>query len=79
MLALAAWRESRCHRCGGDLEETTDPDNDGSPGNGFYKPLLPVRCHRCTALARSEKDYRDGGTEFPQALMHRVELHEKHT
>lgn len=72
MLALAEWRDSRCRGCGGDLEETTNPDHDGTPGNWGYQPLKPIRCHRCTALARSEAKYRDN--EHPHALMHVVEL-----
>lgn len=74
MLALALHRASRCNQCGGDLAETTSPDNDGSPGNGVYLPLLPVRCHRCTALSKSEERYRKDKAEHPHALMHRVEL-----
>jgi hypothetical protein len=73
MLALALYRDSRCHQCGGNLAETTSPDNDGSPGNGAYVPLPPIRCHRCTALSRSEKRYRDEKAEHPHALMHQVE------
>lgn len=73
MLALAAWRESRCGGCGGDLAETTNPDMDGSPGNGTYLPLLPVRCHQCTALSKSEAAYRELKAEHPHALMHRVQ------
>ena len=65
-----------CGGCGGDLTETTAPENDGSPGNGAYLPLLPIRCHRCTALARSEQTYREQESEFPHALMHRVEYRE---
>jgi hypothetical protein len=52
--------------------ETTNPDHDGTPGNWGYQPLKPIRCHRCTALARSEAKYRDN--EHPHALMHVVEL-----
>jgi hypothetical protein len=72
MIALAAWRDSRCGQCGGDLAETTSPDNDGSPGNGRYEPELPIRCHRCTALSVSEQRYRDAKAEHPHALMHQV-------
>lgn len=73
MLALAARRDSQCGGCGGDLVETTSPDMDGSPGNGAYLPLLPIRCHRCTALAKSEESYRKQGAEQPHALIHQVE------
>jgi len=74
MLALAERRAGQCGQCGGDLAETTSPENDGSPGNGAYLPLLPIRCHRCTALAKSEADYRKQNVEQPHALMHRVKL-----
>lgn len=74
MLALATRRDTTCSGCGGDLTETTAPENDGSPGNGAYLPLLPVRCHRCTALSKSEASYRDQKAEHPHALIHRVEL-----
>lgn len=72
MLALAHWRDQHCHRCGGDLEETTSEDNDGTPGRAGYRGLPPVRCHRCTALAASEAAYKD--SPHPHALIHRVEL-----
>ncbi|WP_026931229.1 hypothetical protein [Glycomyces tenuis] len=75
MVALAVWRDNRCNQCGGDLEETTSEENDGTPGHGAYLPLLPIRCHRCTALAKSEAHYRDLKAEHPHALIHRVELH----
>jgi hypothetical protein len=74
MVALAARRDTRCTGCGGDLAETTAPENDGSPGNGRYLPLLPIRCHRCTALSKSEASYREQKAEHPHALIHRVEL-----
>jgi hypothetical protein len=72
MLALHLWQDLRCHRCGGDLTETTDPANDGSPGNSAYRAQEPVRCHRCTALAVSEERYRKN--DHPHALIHRVQL-----
>lgn len=75
MVALATWKDTRCTGCGGDLTETTSPDMDGSPGNGKYLPLLPVRCHRCTALSKSEASYREQKAEHPHALIHRVEAH----
>lgn len=70
MLALAQWRDTRCGQCGGDLEETTSPENDGSPGHGAYVAMEPLRCHRCAALARSEHAYREDSA--PHSLMHRV-------
>lgn len=71
MLALAARRDAHCRQCGGDLAETTAPENDGAPGGGAYLPLVPLRCHRCAALARSEKDWSKD--PHPHSLMHRVE------
>lgn len=73
MLALDLWRQRRCRHCGGDLEETTAEENDGTPGRSGYRPLLPVRCHRCTALAASEEQYNKN-SPHPRALIHRVEL-----
>jgi uncharacterized protein with PIN domain len=70
MLALAAWRDTRCTQCGGNLEETTSPDNDGSPGHGAYLANDPLRCHRCAALSRSEKAYTKD--EHPHSLIHQV-------
>lgn len=78
MVALAIWRDNRCNRCGGDLTETTDEENDGTPGHGTYVPVLPIRCHRCTALAKSEAKYRDLKAETPHALIHQVELRPVH-
>jgi hypothetical protein len=72
MLALGLWRDSRCRGCGGDLAETTAEEHSGDPGRAGYRPLLPVRCHRCTALSASEHTYRD--ERHPHALIHRVEL-----
>lgn len=72
MLALALWHDRRCRRCGGDLEETTAEEHDGTAGHSGYRSLLPVRCHRCTALAASEDGYKT--SPHPHALIHRVEL-----
>lgn len=66
MLALAEYRNSMCGRCGGDLHETTDPANEGA-----YRPKLPIRCHRCDGLIRSEEAYVKA--DRPQALLHTVE------
>ena len=73
MLALALFDDRRCRGCGGDLAETTRDEHDGlGPDRWRYAPLLPVRCHRCTALAASEAEYKD--SPHPHALMHVVEL-----
>jgi hypothetical protein len=67
MLALAAYRDTRCDRCGGGLDEGTDPKNEDS-----YYHLEPLQCFRCLEFARAEKQYED--QPFPHTLMHRVEL-----
>jgi hypothetical protein len=73
MLALALWRDRRCKRCGGDLAETTDEHNDGGGlDRARYRPLPPVRCHLCTALAASED--AAAKNRHPHALIHRAEL-----
>lgn len=74
MEALAAREAAACRRCGGDLHETTDPDNDGNNPRAArrYKPLPPVVCHRCVALHEAEQPYG----EHPQrhAMIHQTEL-----
>ena len=83
MLALAVYRAGLCHRCLGELDETSsealNPDNWWS-GTHVYKPKPPKRCHRCTALMASEKtfhatDKKTGEyiTSHPGALIHQVE------
>jgi hypothetical protein len=72
MVALALWEQRRCGGCGGDLDETTSPHMEDG-----YEALLPVRCHRCTALSRSEERYRKPvkgqvATPHPHALIHQV-------
>lgn len=62
MLALALYESDRCGGCGGLLLETTDPGAED-----MYRAELPVRCHRCTAIAEAVDRYRD--TTHPHALM----------
>ncbi len=66
MLALAAWRASRCPGCGGDLAETTNPDNQ----NRYLTEAL--RCHRCTALHMSAAEWADERASM--AVLHQVHL-----
>jgi hypothetical protein len=54
ILALAAYRRRICGGCGGDLEETTAPENEDR-----YKAELPLQCHRCKEFARVQERYRD--------------------
>jgi hypothetical protein len=65
MLALARYRDDLCPSCHGDMHETTDIANDDG-----YRSLPPIRCHRCTELARSAERYRD--EPHPGALLHQV-------
>lgn len=69
MLALLEVEESTCAGCGGWLEETTDPANAER-----YLAHEPVRCHRCTALARKADDLARRGTDHQHALRIPVEL-----
>jgi NAD-dependent SIR2 family protein deacetylase len=70
ILALAEYKSSLCPRCHGDMEETTDPAHEDR-----YVPKLPIRCHRCDGLIRSENAYTEkAGTDRPAALLHQVEL-----
>jgi len=69
MLALAAWRASRCPHCGGPLGETTDPANEGR-----YR-VESTRCHRCTALDIAARKFHEAkGVTAPHALLHRARL-----
>jgi hypothetical protein len=74
VLALAAREATACHRCGGDLNETTDPDNDSYNPRAArrYAPLPPIVCHRCVSLHDAEAPYG----EHPQrhGMIHRAEL-----
>lgn len=54
---------ARCPGCGLDLNETTDPDNEGA-----YEAPLPVRCHACTPLEHRKSEYK----ESPPGLLFRV-------
>jgi hypothetical protein len=56
MLALADVEANEHAACGGDLEETTDPANDG-----HYKVSMPVRCHKCTALEIAKEAHSTRG------------------
>lgn len=66
ILALQAWRDTRCKRCGGDLRETTSPEMEDG-----YRALDPLCCWRCWALAGAEDKHRK--SSHPHALLHRAE------
>lgn len=50
-----------CGGCGGYLPETTAADADEG-----YVADIPIRCHRCTAVAVQVNAYRDA--QHPHAL-----------
>lgn len=58
MLALRAYKDSLCPRCGGPIEECTDPRSEGN-----YTFGLPVRCHKTTALLLQQEKLKD----YPRA------------
>lgn len=65
LLALAAYRATRCPACGGDISECTSPDAEG----GFEVPP-PTRCQAKTALVIAQQDYKD--SPQPEALLWRA-------
>ncbi|HEY9414796.1 MAG TPA: hypothetical protein VIQ30_08575 [Pseudonocardia sp.] len=54
MLALDLHEALTCSGCGGYLPHTTAPEADDA-----YKAELPIRCHRCTAIAIGADAYSD--------------------
>lgn len=62
VLALLDYEADQCRGCGGQLSETTDPDTEGK-----WKVQLPVRCHKCTALAEHQQAYAE--TKHNHALL----------
>lgn len=62
LLALQEWEDNLCGGCGEPLAETTAPENMFA-----YKGELPVRCHRCTAVAVAAEGYEK--SPHPHALM----------
>lgn len=78
MLALEAYEQGLCKRCGEPLEESTKAEHDfNNPlGAAFYEavPGTPVQCHCCAALERSERDTAALSPQFPAAMLHAVHL-----
>jgi uncharacterized protein with PIN domain len=62
MLALADYEQSRCQGCGGDVNETFDPENDGAWIAEAW------RCHRCTAIDAGAQHYASAGGHVSPAL-----------
>ena len=71
VLAAAENRRWR-HACGGDLRETTSPDRDANnpQARHIYRQQLPMECHLCSALRRSENEYAGDN----RALVHLAQL-----
>lgn len=67
MLALGQWRKRICPGCGGDLAETTAPENEDR-----YVPELPLQCARCVGFARAAEPYQD--QQHPHTFLHQVRL-----
>lgn len=63
MIALGRYRAMACSGCGGHLPDTTAGDDQD-----VWDADLPIRCHRCTAIAVRRDQYRD--TPQPQALLY---------
>lgn len=65
MLALKAYRDTRCPGCSGNLAITTAPENEDK-----FKAELPLTCFRCVGFGRS----RDAHVKqpHPEAVLHLV-------
>lgn len=72
VLALLLWESTQCKGCGGDLTETTKPENENR-----YVAQLPVRCHRCDEVEAANEIIFDekNGHRRPRALMVPIEHH----
>ena len=53
-LSLMEYENSLCPGCKHPLEETTKPENEYR-----YRAEIPMRCHRCTAIAMAGDTYQD--------------------
>jgi len=74
VLAYEEMLDNQCPGCGGQLDETTDPANEGE-----YEGSPPTRCFKCDALLAAQEPYlqvdqRTGKpvTHRPQALLWEV-------
>lgn len=66
-LELAGYEASLCGGCQHPLDETTRPENEYA-----YRAGLPIRCHRCTAMAMASDKAQS--LPHPSALMIPIEL-----
>lgn len=67
VFALLNYEADCCPSCRQPLAETTDPDNEGR-----FVPLLPIRCHRCTAVDMAQDAAQSHNS--PGALLIPVEF-----
>lgn len=78
LVALEEYEQGLCKRCGTALEESTDPAHDfNNPlARAVYLPApgMPVQCHCCAALERSEQQTNAQNPQHPQAMLHAVQL-----
>ena len=65
ILALEDYEAGLCQGCGGDLAETTKPENQGR-----YVGRIAAVCHRCVARDVAA----DNNHPHPNALTYSVEL-----
>lgn len=65
MLALKAYRDTRCPGCNGNLTVTTAQENEDR-----YRHELPLECYRCQGFARSHKAQESH--PYPLSLIHLV-------
>jgi hypothetical protein len=73
VIAYEEMLDNQCPGCGGQLDETTDPDMEGE-----YVGSPPTRCFRCDAIAVAQEPYMGVDahgkpkTRHPQALLWEV-------
>lgn len=65
MLALKAYRDSRCPGCGGDLNVTTATEHEDR-----YRHQPPLVCFRCVAFSQAHQAFAD--QPHPSAFIHLV-------
>jgi hypothetical protein len=68
MLALQVYEDLRCDGCGGNLEETTAPENEGR-----YR-VSKSRCHKCDAIGIAAEQHDKDGAPRMHAVKFRTQL-----
>lgn len=64
MLGLERYRETLCPLCGGPRDECQSPEAENA-----YEGSLPIRCHKTTAMRRTQDARKDNKAEHPDALL----------